>query len=396
VRVLFTSWAWPTHYFPMVPLGWAFLATGHEVRVASQPGLSDTITRSGLPAVAVGRDVDFTALFQRHLGGVPAGNGEGQPDWVAMRRRKGMASVMMFVDLAESMTAELIAFARAWRPDLIVYEPTTYAGPLAAAAAGVPAARHLWAADFTYRGRELERQALAPMAERYDAQGFEPLGTVTVDPCPPAMQTPSELRRQPVRYIPYNGPGVMPHWLLEPRRARRRVCVTWGTASFGLSDTMFLAPHILAALAAMDLEVIAAISPAQRDALGVPPANARAVESLPLHMLLPTCDALIHQGGGGTMMTGVRSGLPQLVVPQLPDQTFFSEQLVSAGAGVLIRREDVSGEAIRAAVTDLLEQPSYRASAQMLRRQMLSQPAPAEVATALERLASSHSAGVAG
>ncbi|HZN74657.1 MAG TPA: glycosyl transferase family 28, partial [Micromonosporaceae bacterium] len=47
MRVLFTTFAWPSHYFPMVPLAWALQAAGHEVRMTSQPELLPTMRRSG-------------------------------------------------------------------------------------------------------------------------------------------------------------------------------------------------------------------------------------------------------------------------------------------------------------------------------------------------------------
>src|SRR4051794_38462370 len=45
----------------MVPLAWALRASGHDVRMASQPELVPTMRASGLPFTAVGRDVDVTA-----------------------------------------------------------------------------------------------------------------------------------------------------------------------------------------------------------------------------------------------------------------------------------------------------------------------------------------------
>ena len=70
MRVLFTSWAWPTHYYQMVPLAWALRAAGHEVRAASAPALSATIAASGVPAVGVGDDsVDAVARIREYIPG---------------------------------------------------------------------------------------------------------------------------------------------------------------------------------------------------------------------------------------------------------------------------------------------------------------------------------------
>ncbi|MEA2207331.1 MAG: hypothetical protein QOE77_4107, partial [Blastocatellia bacterium] len=54
MRVLVSSWGWRSHFYPLVPLAWALRSAGHEVLVASQPSMTDTIVGAGLPAVALG------------------------------------------------------------------------------------------------------------------------------------------------------------------------------------------------------------------------------------------------------------------------------------------------------------------------------------------------------
>src|SRR5690242_10742234 len=101
MRVLFTSWAWRSHYFPSVPLGWAFAAAGHEVRMASQPSLERTIVESGLPAVVVGRDPDLRATVRRG----PSAGLEG-----ILRNLAAMLS-----NANEPMIDDLVRLARRWR-----------------------------------------------------------------------------------------------------------------------------------------------------------------------------------------------------------------------------------------------------------------------------------------
>lgn len=49
MRVLFATWAASAHLYNLVPLAWAFVAAGHEVRIASQPALASTLAATGLP-----------------------------------------------------------------------------------------------------------------------------------------------------------------------------------------------------------------------------------------------------------------------------------------------------------------------------------------------------------
>src|SRR4051812_15798793 len=63
MRVLFTTWGWPSHFYPLVQLGWALGAAGHEVRVATQPGLLPAVGAAGLTPAAVGTDLDVAPLM---------------------------------------------------------------------------------------------------------------------------------------------------------------------------------------------------------------------------------------------------------------------------------------------------------------------------------------------
>jgi hypothetical protein len=80
MRVLFTTWAWRSHLHAVTPFAWACRAAGHEVLVASQPGLVDEIVRTGLPAVGVGRDIDAMGLVRGYLSPTEPGADGGRAD----------------------------------------------------------------------------------------------------------------------------------------------------------------------------------------------------------------------------------------------------------------------------------------------------------------------------
>ena len=64
------------------------------------------------------------------------------------------------------------------------------------------------------------------------------------------------------------------------------------------------------------------------------PARVRLVDGpLALRLVLPTCAALVQQGGAGTTMTALGLGVPQLILPQVSDQHFNGERLALTGAG---------------------------------------------------------------
>ena len=207
------------------------------------------------------------------------------------------------------------------------------------------------------------------------------------------MQTSGAVVRQPIRYVPYNGAAVLPPWLREPPR-RPRICLTWGTSTTRIAGAhLFAPPVILEGLRDLDVEVVVTLTDAEADLLTEVPDGVRVVRRLALHLLLPTCTAILHQGGNGTLLTGAYYGVPQLVMPQLPDQTFHTERYVSTGAGLSLGPADVTADGIRGAVVDLLTDPRYRANAERLRAEMQATPTPAEVVPDLARLISAAYAG---
>jgi len=373
MRVLLASWGWPSHYFPLVPTGWAFRAAGHDVHVATQPGLVDVVLNSGLPAVAVGRDIDVPAVVRRARAREAESARRGAPFFFDP-----------YLAAAESMVDDLLRRAEAWRPDLVVYEPTTYAAPLVAARLGIPRVRQLWGPDFMWQLRDRERAVLAPLAERLGLDGISPATDDTLDPCPPGMRVAADYRRHPVRYVPYNGNTAVPE--LPPRDDRPRVCVTIGTTLPKLGGPPDSLGETLAALADYDVVLATSAPPAT----AVPP-HVTVLESVPFTALLPTCDVLVHQGGPGTMMTALALGVPQLALPSfLPEQPFYANKIVRQGAALALRPESVTAEAVAARVAQLVLDPAFRSAAAALRAANEALPSPADVVSALARTGSSH------
>lgn len=394
MRVLMTSWAWPSHYLPMVPLGWALRAAGHEVRVASQPALQPVITDSGQVAVAVGPDLDHAEVHRRVMGGLKLDRvphaprpGATMRGWDEDSRERVRRVFSVFGAYSEAMLDDLYAFARHWRPDLIVFDPTTFAAPVVAAALGVPAARHIHGVDVTYQAREVIAELAAPLAKRLGVSEVDVLGQTTVDPCPPSMQVPSELSRLTTRFVPYNGPAVVPSWLRQPG-SRPRVCLTWGTSTTRVAGRhLFAPPLVIEALRGLDVELVVAVTGADAELLTGLPDNVRVVRDLALDLVLPHCAAMVHQGGNGTLLTGAYHGVPQLVLPQLPDQTFHTRCYVSTGAGSSLAAGEITPDSIRSAVLELLRSPDYRQAATGLRDEIRACPSPAEVVPDLLALA---------
>lgn len=423
MRVLITSFAHSTHYYSLVPMAWALRAAGHEVRVASQPSLTDTIVRSGLTAVPVGDDQAIIDLLTE-IGGdlVPYQRGldftETRPEvltWEYLLGQQTMLSALCFAPLnGDSTMDDTVALAREWKPDLVIWEPFTYSGPVAARAVGAAHARLLWGPDVVGNSRRLFTEALArqpveqredPMAEwlrgtlcRYDCEvdpdEVESLvtGEWTIDPTPVSSRLPVPSRQIAMRYVPYNSPSVVPDWVAKAEQPR--VCFTLGVSAretYGKDIVSF--QDLLGALGDLDIEVVATLNDAQREHLGSLPDNLRICDFVPLDVLLPSCAAIIHHGGAGTWSTAMLYGVPQIIIPSLWDAPLKAQQAQRLGTGIAIRPEELDAASLRAAVVRVLDTPSFAAAAHRQRDELLAAPSPAEVVRILERLTADYRSG---
>ncbi|MEU2287227.1 nucleotide disphospho-sugar-binding domain-containing protein [Streptomyces sp. NPDC013178] len=396
MRVLFTTYAARPHFYPMVPLAWACLLAGHEVRFASTPSLMDTVHESGLPGVSVGQDIDAESWYRRGTF-VPKPVAEDEPETNVWMRVTDQLAAKQF-SVCEHMVDGLVDCCRAWRPDLIVHDPVTFAGPVAGQVLGIPTVSHLYGLARLLRldiKDWVGTEHRAGYLDLFTRWGVEPLldPEVWVDPCPPGLRWPGQnpINRVQMRYVPYNGPGAEPDWLRQPP-ARPRILVSWGTSQQKKLGTgiIELFGRIAAGVASLGVEVIltvGAMDPAHREHLGALPDNVRTVDWVPLTTLVQSCRAIVHTGGTGMMMTAAAHGVPQLGITKIPEGRFNVERLVAVGAARHLPQDQVTADAVREHVRALLEDGSYRDGAAALRQEIEEQPLPATVVPALEEIA---------
>ncbi|WDZ90864.1 activator-dependent family glycosyltransferase [Nocardiopsis sp. HUAS JQ3] len=413
MRVLFATQAERTHFLGLVPLAWALRAAGHEVRVASQPHLESVAAGAGLPFTAVGRDHHFARISRdgradRHLDFDMAEDRDEVLTWDHLLQGYRGVVTWWWRTVNDPMFDDLVALCRQWRPDLVVWEPSTYAAPVAARACGAAHVRHLWSVDLFSRVR---RTFLARMGEQPASRREDPLaewlgaraarhgvdfseslvhGQATVEqvPAPLRVDTPPHLEYLPVRYVPYNGRAVVPDWLRTPPD-RPRIGLSLGTtAALRLGGYTVDVATLLEGLAGLDVEVVATLPASEREKLGAVPGNARLVEYVPLHALAPTCAAMVTHGGPGTVLTGLAHGVPQLLSPnaRMFDIPVLAGLVEGAGAGRVVDPDRLDAATVTEGVRALLEDPRHAKAAHALRERMDAMPAPADLARTLTRL----------
>ncbi|MEV1241798.1 nucleotide disphospho-sugar-binding domain-containing protein [Nonomuraea sp. NPDC049750] len=396
MRILFVVWAWPSHFFPMVPTAWASWAAGHEVLVATQPALQKTLRDSGLPAACVGADLDTAGMFRNRMAkakdaegrltklSAPGKDAEGRLTKLTAPgapRAGGPADPRLLVlevygALARAMADDTVRLAKGWSADVVVWDPITFAGAIAARAAGALSVRHTWGLDSARSMRLYDDwpSDLRALLAEHDVPVERVREDLCLDICPPLLQLPPEARTTSARYVPYNGPDAGASRIMAASR-RPRVCVTWGTTVEQLAGkAQFPAGEALRALAAHDVDVVVAASDEQVSRLGALPENVTATGWMPLRTVLESCTAIVHEGGAGTLMTASLLGVPQLVIPTLHEQILAGERLAATGAGRHLAAGAATAAAIEQALAPLLGANGHRQAALALRQHILDQP----------------------
>jgi glycosyltransferase (activator-dependent family) len=409
MRVLFTTYPEKTHFLAMAPLAWALRTAGHEVRVACQPKFAEVVTQAGLTAVPVGPDRDLWQLMARDTNWFSVGlNGLPVPydtvDWrpedvsyeylrdgykLHVTKWHKMSNVPLIPGLVE--------FAQAWQPDLVIWEPSTYAGAIAAEAVGAPHARLLFSLDtfgvtrdhFTRLSPEGAedplKEWLAPAAGKYGVPWSERLvtGEFTISLLPPSLRAQADLEYVPMRYVPYGGPAVLPAWLRTPPE-KPRVALTMGISIAESSGDMVDLKDLFEELSDVDMELVATIPDTVQERLGKVPDNVRMVSFVPLHALVPTCTAVIHHAGYGTLATTALHGKPQVIVPWNADGPALAKRVAAQGAGLALHVHQASARGVlRNRLLRVLTEPKFTEGAHRLRDEILAMPTPNDVADQL-------------
>ncbi|MFJ4918332.1 nucleotide disphospho-sugar-binding domain-containing protein [Streptomyces sp. NPDC088725] len=394
MRVLMITSPSATHFLPMVPLAWAIRAAGHEILVAAQPDALGAVERAGLNAVSVGDPAGINDALQALVEVRP---GQRPLEWVG-RWTTETFSVFppVWLKHSQNVLPGYLELAKEYRPDLILADVMECNALMVGEALGIPVAHHRYGVDPV--SEPIKVGARTALREQFESLGLTelPEPTVVIDPCPAELQLPGLPAGIRMRYVPFNGSGTMPAWLRDERRAktaRRRVAVSLGSHTLSMSGVPLLR-NVLRAFEAQDVEIVATVEERYREELGPVSSSVRLVEPLPLHLLLSSCDAVVHHGGNGTGMTSTSFGLPQIALPQIADSFGYGDQLAASGAGITIDNAPQQDDPVhlRKAAESLLEDPSYAQSARKLGQAVADLPSPAETVTELVRVAEGVSA----
>jgi MGT family glycosyltransferase len=421
---LFTVWPYPGHIHPNLAIAHALADRGHRCAFYTGGSIQASIEAEGF------RCFPFRHVDERRVEDIVLTLDALSLEWRQARRRKALLTEWLLGTI-EAQLADLETVRHIAPPDAIVCDPAMW-GPLLVLqeSAGIPLAIMSYVAACMLPGPEgpivglplrrpqgtagrLQHRVLRSVAHLVATNvrraadnvrarhGLPPVGmSVTafagtmplyLVPSTPAFDRDRHDLPPSVRYVgpcAWDKPSTAPpaRWLAELPRDRPLVYVTEGTMH---SKPPLLLRAAIHGLASQPVQVIATTGqhrdPETLD-LGAIPPNVRVERFVPHSDLLARADAVITTGGTGTVLASLAAGVPLVIVPMAWDQPENAWRVTEAGAGVRIAPSDCTPDAVRRAVTRVLDDERFRGHARRLGDDFRRRGGATEAAALLERL----------
>lgn len=354
---------------------------GHEVRLATAPGMERHIRSAGIDPVIMGFDIPRP--------------GEHLTRRLEERYRRWlMDSFSFWVD-------DLHEQAKDWSPDVLLHDWTEAAGMLVAQRLGIPS---------TVLGIEL-RPPIKQIAESPCWLGFDfdelggtagVFGDLLLNLYPPCLATPGDPRLEHEHYVQvpnYDGATAdPPDWLGEIGDTPL-IYVTIGTF-YGRAQGFF--ERIIESAAMVDAEVVVTSGPGHSAEEFAPlPTNVRVEQYVPQSLIIPHCAAVICHSGLTVMVPALAHGIPVGCVPLTwgtPEGFSAAERCEQLGAamtypiaaepgGALPSLDDLDPQHIHTMMVTLLQDAAYRRAAERIQAEITSLPGADHAVQLIEAIA---------
>lgn len=380
-RFLFSATPGIGHLHPLIPLARALQDAGHAVAFAAREFVRPSIEQAGFEFFPIGSDRELDPEYQHFK-----------------QARDAMAlgfegELFIYTQLFCGITPRLnlpalIEIGKTWKPDMFIREGAEYGAVIAAEHLGLPHATvafttalkgmNIFERDAAQRLNPLREQwGLVPdpnlnFLYRYLYLAFAPPSFATHDvgiSSPRSIPLTTRFIRPQI--FDNANRETLPEWFKE-LPAQPTVYVTLGTEVNNEPD---LYPRvmqtIIAGLRELPINLIVTLGREQDpNDFGAPPDNVHIELYIPQTLLLPHCDLFVMHGGSNSLLAAFDVGLPLALVPLIADQFFNAHIVEQQELGRVIQLDALTPETIRAAVEDVLQNPTYRQNIARVKQEM--------------------------
>ena len=379
MRILFTFAGGSGHLEPLLPIASTAEEAGHSVAFVARPWMTPRVEALGFTA--------FTA---------------GQSNKSAKRLPLKLIDIEQeLCDLRDGFilrngyqrAPDLTTICQDWQPDMIVWEEVDFAAPVIAEHLNILHASVLIIAAGALVRPPLIAEALNQLRAEYDLPTdpdadmlsrylvLSPFAPSYRDPAFPLPATAHSFRLndeiQPK-------PTPAPDWskVIEDAPV---IYVTLGTIFNVESGNLF--ERLLDALRGLSANVLLTLgSELDPQMFGDQPSHIHIERFVPQDTVLPYCDAVLTHAGSGSVNGALAHGLPMVLLPMGADQPWNAERCEALQVARVLDAFTATPQDICDALNDVLNNPTYRASAHRLRDEIATLPPPAYALGLLERL----------
>jgi UDP:flavonoid glycosyltransferase YjiC (YdhE family) len=373
---MFTTTGSAGHLGPLLPFADAVRRAGGDVLIATRGSSAEQ-------ARATGYDVWPFADSPAEQRSALLASLRALPNLEANARM--LTDVFGGIDASAAIPGLLEACAT-WRPDVMVSEPSEFAGRVISGHLHLPAVSvAITQYAIEHQLRDMTDRVLRRLRAAHGLAAPNGAGSASFTLLPPLLEDPAAPEPPNVRRFrePDGVPAPLPDWW--DGATGPLVYVTFGSVA-PQQDAVFPALYRAAvdAVAPLDVRVLVTVG-RDRDpaALGPPPANVHVERWVPQGDVLPHAAAMVCHGGSGTVRGALAAGVPLVILPLFADQPNNAARVHALGAGIAL--DDGPG-GLAAAVRAVITQPSYAERAAAVAADIRSLPPVEAAAGALRAL----------
>ena len=181
--------------------------------------------------------------------------------------------------------------------------------------------------------------------------------------------------------VPPNEQFMQPEWWPILQQDLPVVLITQGTVAKNQDDL------IMPAITALKNEkVIVVVVPVNEGDIKNLPDNTYTAPYFPIGNLLPHIDIMISNGGFGGTQHALAHGIPVIITGATEDKMEVAARVEYSGAGINLGKQKVTSEMLKKAVTQVLNDPSFKQKAQVIQADFAQYDAPLLAVSYIENL----------
>ncbi len=407
------------HFYPTIPLAKSLSARGHDVSYISECNMREVIQGEGMEHFQVGP-------------GVWAGNiAEKFPKINELKGNPRIHYILKdaYLGLTPHYIRDAVPIVRKRKPDLLVFDPLSFPGPILAELTGTP-----WVTTSMFLGMlpgngappyslgwppaetPLKRlfykavwAGLIAYCNRYDRVinrirkdfGLPPKKMAflnsALSPYLYVSFTSSDIE-YPIHELPPQvhlvGPSVWsspqdyahPDWLATFPERRPAVYFTIGTVESAYDRRFFsIAAEAVRSLPEIDAVMTVCYDGSDLGDLAIPK-NLRIEKYVPNELIVPKVDLVVHHGGFSTTLDCLMNGTPAIVIPFEGDQNDNGRRVSYLKAGYRMRYKDLSAPKLKQAIVKALADSSIAGRSREIACSLERHNGPETAADLVERL----------